>query len=169
MKTKSLFLIGVFIVVVMSVQAQAMSCLDAIPSKKTADFMAGIPDFNTQLGSAACENKIPVFKNEVMNVQVSMADGSTQNFFLTIQKGFLNSITAGAADKPTLLMRIGECEFDTILRSDNKGGAFAYLYLQKKIGLSAHGFFKKMKLGTAKMFMGGALKKIQTPVDIACA
>jgi hypothetical protein len=168
MKTKTLFLIGVLVVVIMSAQAQAMSCLDAIPSKKTADFMTGIPELNTQLGSGACENKIPVFKNEVINVQVSMTDGSTQNFYLTVQKGFINSITAGIADKPTLLMKIGECEFDTILRSDSKAGAFAYLYLQKKIGLGAYGFFRKIKLGAAKIVMGFALKKAQTPVDVAC-
>jgi hypothetical protein len=152
----------------MSAQAQAMSCLDAITAKNTADFMVGLPDLSAQLASGACDNKIPFFKNELMNVEVAMKDSPTQAFHLTIQKGLINSITAGAADKPTLLMKIGECEFDTILRSDNKGGAFAYLYLQKKVDLSAKGFFKKLKFGAAKLFMGGALKKIQTPLDMAC-
>ena len=168
MKTKNLFLIGVFILVVMSVQAQAMSCLDAITAKKTTDFMAGIPELNSKISSGACEDKIPFFRNEAVNAQVSMTDGSAENFYLTIQKGLFQSITSGAAGKPTLLMKIGECEFDTVLSSDNKGGAFAYLYLQKKIGLSAYGFFKKLKFGAAKMFMGSAMKKAQTPADIAC-
>jgi hypothetical protein len=169
MKTKTLFLIGALLIIAMSAQAQAMSCLDAITAKNTADFMAGIPALSTQMSSGACENKISFFKNEVVNVQISMKDGSSQGFYLTIQKGFINSITSGTAEKPTMLMNTGECEFDTILNSENKGGAFAYLYLQKKVSLSAKGFFKKLKFGAAKMFMGGAMKKIQTPVDVACA
>ncbi len=138
MKTKTFFLIVMLFVVAMPAQAQAMSCLDAITAKNTANLMAGIPDLNSKISSGACEDKIPFFRNEVMNVQVSMTDGTTQNFYLTVQKGLFKSITAEVADKPTLLMKIGQCEFDTILRSDNKGGAFAYLYLQKKIGLSAN-------------------------------
>lgn len=169
MKTKNLFLIGTLLIIVMSVQAQAMSCLDAITAKNTADFMAGIADLNSKISSGACTDKIPFFRNEIMNVQIAMTDGSTQNFYLTIQKGLFQSISTGTADKPTLLMKIGQCEFDTILSSDNKGGAFAYIYLQKKVDFGAKGFFRKLKFGAAKMFMGGAMKKIQTPVDIACS
>jgi hypothetical protein len=168
MKTKALFLIATIFAVLMSAQVLAVSCLDVIQSKKTADFMVEIPELNSQMAGGACENKIPVFGNEIVNVDIKMTDGSVQKFYLTIRKGFINGIVAGTAPKPTLLMQVGECEFDTMLRNDNKGGVFAYLYRSKNIELNAYGLFRKIKFGVAKLFIGGLLKKAETPVNIAC-
>jgi len=175
-KTRKFVLITLFVLVLMSAQVLAASCLDEIQSKKTSDFMNEIPSLSAKfappsadsLSGVSCDNKVKFYKNEVISVQVLMQDGSKQEFALTTKKGAVSSIVNGAAPKPTLRMSIGECEFDTFLRSDDKGGTFAYLYLQKKIQLSASGFFKKIKMAVVKMGMNIALKKIQVPTDIAC-
>jgi hypothetical protein len=150
----------------MSAQVMAANCLNEIQSKKTSDFMNEIPAFNSKL--TTCDSKVSFFKNEIISVQVLMQDGTKQAFTLTLQNKKLAKIENGGADKPTYIMRIGECEFDTFLRSNDKGGAFAYLYLQKKVQLSASGFFKKIKLAVVKIGMNIALKKTQIPVEIAC-
>jgi len=167
MKTKILFLVCVFVLVLMSAQVLAASCLNEIQSKKTGDFLNEIPAFNPKL--AACDSKVSFFKNEIISVQVLMQDGTKQAFTLTLQDKKLAKVENGGADKPTYTLGMGECEFDTFLRSDNKGGTFAYLYLQKKVQLSATGFFQKIKLAVIKVGLGIALKKTQTPVEIACS
>jgi hypothetical protein len=166
MKTRKFVVVALFVLVLMSAQVMAASCLNEIQSKKTSDFMNEIPALSSKL--TTCDSKTPFFKNEIISVQILMQDGTKQAFALTLQDKKLVKIENGAVDKPTYTMSIGECEFDTFLRSYDKGGVFAYLYLQKKVQLSATGFFKKMKLAVIKIGMNIALKKTQTPADISC-
>ena len=91
MKIKTLILVALFFVVLLSAQVQAASCIDEIQSTKTMDFMNEIPDLNAKLDGVVCDNTVPFFKNEVISVQISMQDGSKQVFALTTQKGVWNN------------------------------------------------------------------------------
>ncbi len=147
----------------------AQSCFESVLAKRTDDFLAEIPAINTTLDGTTCDNSVPYFKNEIVTFQIFMQDGSREDFTVTIQNGRVTGIERGGADKPTLIMGTGECEFDTFLRSQDKIGVFAFLYLQKKIQLHGVGVMQKVMLIFVKPLMSLNFKNLQTPVDIACS
>jgi hypothetical protein len=170
-KMKKLIIVFL-ILLLLAWPVSAQHCLDAITSQDTKSFLTEIPALNSQLGT--CDNTVPspadrFLKNEIISVKLFMQDGSTQAFTLTTQDGKITKLEAVAADKPTYLAGLGECEFDTILRSGNKVGLIAHLYMQEKIVLKAAGFFRKIKFGIIKAFINPIFKRIAQEETVACS
>lgn len=170
---KKRLLIGLFVLLLLawSVSAQ-QDCLDAITAKDTRSFLNEIPSLNAQLGT--CANEVPspadrFLKDEIVSVKIFMQDGSTEPFTVTTQAGKITDIEAVGASKPTFIVGLGECEFDTILRTSNKLGAIAYMYQQNKITLSAVGFFNRLKFGVVKLFINPVFKRIAEETTTACS
>jgi hypothetical protein len=168
MKIKSIIVV-MFVVVLLSAQVSAASCIDEVESKNTVDFLTEIPDLNTKLDGVACDNKVSFFKNEVILAKISIEDGSEESFTVTTQKGLFSKIENVQADKPSYIISTGECEFDTLLNAESRSGVFAYLYIEKELDIQAMGFFKKIGFFFVKLVLNPIMKKMQTPVEIACA
>ena len=168
MKRKFILLFFSILLLICS-QVYAASCLNEIKSKNTKDFLNEIPSLNSKLDGVQCENNVAFLKDDVINVQIVMQDGSKEAFALTTANGKLTKIENGGSNKPSYVMTTGGCEFDTFLRSDNKAGAFSYIYAQKKVQFAAVGFWNKFKFVFVKPIMGVILNRIQTPVNIACS
>jgi hypothetical protein len=145
------------------------SCIDEIQSKKTTDFFNEIPSLNSKIQGNSCDASVSFFSEDVINAQIFMQDGSKKSFVVTTKSGKITEIKTGSSNNPSYILGTGECEFDTILRGSNRMGVVSYIYMQKKIQFTAVSFFKKIKLGITKLFIGAILGRFQTPADIACS
>jgi len=167
MKKLFLFLI---ILLVISFPVNAAYCFDVLQSKSTEGFLNEISTLNLN----SCDATVPppadrFLKDEVISVEISMQENSTKYFNVITQEGEITKVGTGRASEPTFIVEVGECEFDTMLRSNNKLGLIAYLYLNDEIDLTAVGFFNKIKFGLIKLFANPIFKRIQSAETIACS
>jgi len=160
---KKQILVSIIITIVLATQINAANCIYEIESTKTADFYTEMPDFNNKLSGGTCDTKIPVFKNKEFLIKVD--DGG---FTVNIKNKMMNSFDTEMTESPDYIVSMSECAFDTFLRADNKGGVFAYLYLEDEITLEPVGFGNKFGFFFIKIVLKTLLKKAQVPVDIAC-
>jgi hypothetical protein len=143
-----------------------------ITAKSTAEFMSAIPGINTMLST--CDGTLPwplnwLFGSETINIQVVMQDGTKSVFAVVTAGGKATSVAAGGSDKPTFVITLGQCEFDTILRSDDKMGVMSFLYTGKKIIVGPVGWWKNLVFNGVMLFAGGPLKKAAVETPVACS
>jgi len=127
MKTRNLFIIILSILVLVSSQVYAATCIDEIQSKNTKDFLSEIPDLDSKIKGGSCDSSVSFFKDDTVNVKIFMEGGSTETFTLETDNGKITEVVYGGSDKPTYIVGVGECEFDTFLRGQNKMGVASYL------------------------------------------
>ncbi len=150
---KKIILLVMFVLMTSAVYAQ---CKVTINSKTTKAFLNEIPSLNTQLQS--CPIKLPgtvsaLLGTGTVRVDVGMNDGSTSMFFFTLQGSTVTGITT-ANSINNYLVQTDEDAVDALLQSNNKIGAFFWLYSQKRIKISAVKFFSKLKLLFTKPVLG---------------
>lgn len=150
---------------IVSMQALAASIFDGIQSTNTKDFLNEIDDINDNLGNTG---DVDLMKNEVILVKIFMTDGSTETFSVKIEDSKVTEIKAGTPPRQTYSISMGECEFDAILASSNRGGAFADLYLKGNIEIKARGFLNRIKFLFVKPLMKMGFKKIRVDTPLNC-
>jgi hypothetical protein len=175
MRVKGLgvFLFAAVFAVLLSffVSAQAGTCTFDPVSKNTKNFINEVPSLNEKLqncpvplDSAASR----VFgSSEIVQLTILRSDGTSTSFLFLISGGALSGISVGGGVYGFEVL-MDECTFDTILSADSRSGAFAYMYIQGKVKLLSKGFWNRIKLTVARLFLGSAMKKMATPVDMEC-
>ena len=165
---KALFLI--FLILVAPV-VYAADCSFKPGAKSTVDFLAELPSLEAQL--IGCPVPLDanarrlLGSNDAAQLTIDRRDGSLTKVRFTIAGGALSSVKE-AEGAHSFEFRMDECTLDTILSADPRMGAFAYLYLQGKVAIIPKGFWNRIKFTLAKVFLNGAMKKQQTPVEGAC-
>jgi len=139
--------------------------------KSTGEFLSQISDMNAKLdtcNSSALNSFAVLLRTETMNFQIFMQDSSKENFVIVTNSGKVTEVKEGFSEKPTYVIGMGECEFDTLLRSSDKAGVFRYLYDQKKLIVTPVGFWNKIKFQII-MIVAKVTIKSASDVEIACS
>jgi hypothetical protein len=162
----------VSLLIILALAASAFAACEFTPAaKNTAAFLAEVPALNMQLSTCPVPlsggAKALFGSNNNVQLTITRTDGTTSAVLFTISGAQLTAVSSGAGTHGYEVL-ITECELDTILASDTKAGATAYLYSQGKAKVIAKGFWNRLKLGTAKVFGSGAIKKSATAVTVSC-
>lgn len=117
-KLLALLILSLFTI---SLASAASTCL-TINSKNTPDYLKEIPTLNGQL--ATCTILIPQTANSLVTdgnvlVTINMNDGSTENFYVTIQGGKVSSFNSGSTATYTNEAILSESTMDKILQATN--------------------------------------------------
>lgn len=142
-----------------------------ISAKSTVGYLKSLPDFNSKLPD--CGIKVPkpadaLFSTETINFKIFMSDGSEKGILVAINDGLVAEIKEGSSSSPTYVISLGECEFDTLLSSDNKMGTAKYFLDKKKLAVAPIGFWKRFKYFFALMGMKMAITAPPT-VEVSCS
>jgi hypothetical protein len=172
MKTKitTKIMIILFIAVLASFSVLAACSLD-IKSKNTAAFLNEISTIDAALKN--CPVPMPssvtslLGNNQILKITIARTDGTTSEAFFTISGGALSAASTTGTTFGFNLW-IDECALDAVLSSDNKFGAFAYIYTQGKAKLQAKGFWNSIVLSISKPFFNSAMKKAAVQTDMSC-
>ncbi|MGV8151211.1 MAG: hypothetical protein ACP5NV_05785 [Candidatus Woesearchaeota archaeon] len=142
-----------------------------IQSKNTASFLNEISQMNTNLqncpvplNSAA---KTLLGNDGVIKLTITMNDKSTKEVFFIATNGNLTAVSTSKTSYGFNII-LDECHLDAILGSNSRYGAFAYVYTQGKLKMTANGAWNYIKFTVAKIFIGSAMKKAATPITIDC-
>lgn len=131
------------------------SCL-TVNSKDTKSYLTEISSINSQLSS--CSIQIPSQASSLISsgnilVSISMNDGSTEEFYLTILNLALTSITKGSTTSFTHKVFLSESTLDKILQSSDPTNEILAGINDKSIKIKANSFVGKIKWFFAKFFL----------------
>jgi hypothetical protein len=119
-----------------------------------ADFME---DLQSQQQSLVGQ-KLPgpagvLFKNERINLHVTLSDGNELVFGIVTEKKIVKQFQMSVIDNPTVNVYTTEETIKKIESSENPLDAFKEALDDKKVTYEAIGFGKKMKFGITKFFV----------------
>ena len=163
---KGVLLLIVLLSLAVSVSAEETCSLD-IKSKTTDALLAEIPSIDELLQDCPVNLGSPLEK-VFKNARVFFDIKSTNGFTLAIENGAITSLDIGKSGKLTHVVEMEKCALDTILSSEDKFGAFAYLSKNGKVKIYAKGFFKKFGFMFVKGGMNVAFGKAQKEVSLDC-
>lgn len=146
------------------VSAENSSCPISVNAKSTSALISEIPSINAGLQS--CPIEIPsqlkrLIKNGIFLVSIN----NNSDIAATIVNGNITSVQLTESGAYTYKITLSSCQLDVILSKQNPVGAFASYYLSGKADLGASGFFNRVKLFFAKLFLKPAFKNVEIPVD----
>ena len=169
-KIMNKILIIFFVAALASFSVHAACTLD-IQSKNTASFLNEIPQLNITLQGCPApidsSAKLVLGSNEIVKLSIIRSDASTADVFFIVSKGNLVSITTSTS-KYGFNVVVDECNFDAILSSNSRYGAFAHAYTQGKAKIVAKGAWNSVLLLLAKPFLNPAMKKAAIPYTVDC-
>ena len=87
-----------------------------------------------------------LFKNEVVNVFLTMQNQRVENFTMVVVGGVITGASRGHSAQPTVNMYMSELTLDGILQSHDVSKAFIAAFVNKDIVVKGVGF-KKLKTG----------------------
>ena len=168
---KWIILPAIALALIIALPLASADCDFQITSKTAKDLLNEVESLNAQL--ATCPFPLPsplslVFSNDLIQVRVTMQDGSIENILYEIKNGKLSSIQRKSIGNPDFIATTGECEADAILLSDDKLGSGAYAYNQNRITLNAVGFLNQFLFLLIKPVAKIGAKKIAKTTDLSC-
>ncbi|PIN74214.1 hypothetical protein COV20_01205 [Candidatus Woesearchaeota archaeon CG10_big_fil_rev_8_21_14_0_10_45_16] len=98
-----------------------------------------------------------VFKNERMNIEVTMQDGKVETVGITITDGTIKTVSMESLENPTIIVTMKEMVFFKVIHSAEPLQALKEAIDKGEIRYSAVGFIKKIKMGTFS-FIGTIMK-----------
>jgi len=138
-----------------SAQATSSCNPPAVPPDTTA-FLGSIPPINSALNK--CNVSLPssvgsLLGNGNVLVNISLNDGSTKNFYVTINNKQITGVFLGTISSTSYKVFLSEATLDKILKSSDKANGALVAYNNKEIKVVASGFFNKLKFFFAKFFI----------------
>lgn len=145
-------------------------CSVSVSASDTAGLIQEVSTLDSQFQN--CPQALPfplstLFGNQVVVLEIALENGNTQNIYFETSGGALSGVSlSGTGTGYTI--GITQCGLDTALREDDFA-VYGQLWDAGDLTLRATGFLKKMLLGAARPFIGGALGTPATPYTISCS
>lgn len=152
---KKLLFVPVFIFAISL--ALAANCTVDKPTSSD-DLINNIDKYNSAL--AACTVQIPsqakfVLKNGILELDIT----DKQPVYITIDNGFVTFVSLNS-DRSSYKISMDSCVLDEILASPDTIGTFAAYYTSGILGISANGFFGRLKFFFVSPFLKSGLKSV---------
>lgn len=152
---KRLFLLPATFFAVLLIMGIASACL-TVNAKDTAMYLNEIPSISSQLGS--CTIALPSSAGILVStgnilVSISMNDGTTEQFYFTLQNKVVTGITTGAPSSYTHEVTLSESTLDGILSATDPTNEILRGIKTKAIHVRASGVFGKLKWFFAQFFV----------------
>jgi hypothetical protein len=93
------------------------------------------------------------FSNEVISLEVTRDDNSTEVLYLVLKDSKLEEISTESRDDVSLNLYMSESNIDSIIQSEDKVAELKSAMKSKEIVLKPKGFFNSIKIGIMKVIM----------------